>query len=126
MNIETQEKSEIRKAFENYRDERNALLESEGHKPGSKWHVTQAHYATWEAAQASIASELQPVWHPMWELPPFPFRGDIFADGKIIVGADWAGGGRDHGYWQSPKGDRGIERVSHWKHSNAPIQPPTD
>lgn len=58
MNIETQEKNEIRTTFENYRDERNACLESEGHKPGSKWHVTQAHYATWEAARQSLVIEL--------------------------------------------------------------------
>lgn len=44
-----------REAFEAYRDRRNALLESEGHKPGSKWHVTQAHYATWAAARAALA-----------------------------------------------------------------------
>ena len=41
-----------REAFEAYRDQRNALLESEGHKPGSKWHITQAHYSTWEAGAA--------------------------------------------------------------------------
>ncbi|MDX4034575.1 hypothetical protein QYO99_29890, partial [Pseudomonas aeruginosa] len=38
-----------RVAFEAYRDRRNALLESDGHNPGSKWHVTNAHYPTWEA-----------------------------------------------------------------------------
>ncbi len=44
-----------RAAFEAYRDRRNALLESEGHKPGSKWHVTNAHYPTWEASRAALA-----------------------------------------------------------------------
>lgn len=44
-----------REAFEAYRDRRNALLESEGHKPGSKWHVTNAHYPTWEASRAALA-----------------------------------------------------------------------
>ncbi|HEJ1718339.1 TPA: hypothetical protein SL793_006253 [Pseudomonas aeruginosa] len=44
-----------RAAFEAYRDRRNALLESEGHNPGSKWHVTNAHYPTWEASRAALA-----------------------------------------------------------------------
>ncbi|HCE8401650.1 TPA: hypothetical protein NHR75_000194 [Pseudomonas aeruginosa] len=44
-----------RAAFDAYRDRRNALLESEGHNPGSKWHVTNAHYPTWEASRASLA-----------------------------------------------------------------------
>lgn len=44
-----------RAAFDAYRDRRNALLESEGHKPGSKWHVTNAHYPTWEASRAALA-----------------------------------------------------------------------
>lgn len=44
-----------RAAFEAYRDRRNALLESDGHKPGSKWHVTNAHYPTWEASRAALA-----------------------------------------------------------------------
>ncbi|MGI9702897.1 hypothetical protein ACIRT4_16310 [Pseudomonas aeruginosa] len=44
-----------RVAFEAYRDRRNALLESEGHNPGSKWHVTNAHYPTWEASRAALA-----------------------------------------------------------------------
>ncbi len=44
-----------RAAFNAYRDRRNALLESEGHKPGSKWHVTNAHYPTWEASRAALA-----------------------------------------------------------------------
>lgn len=43
-----------RAAFEAYRDRRNALLESEGHNPGSKWHVTNAHYPTWEASRAAL------------------------------------------------------------------------
>ncbi|PBV12702.1 hypothetical protein [Pseudomonas aeruginosa] len=54
-----------RAAFEAYRDRRNALLESEGHKPGSKWHVTNAHYPTWEASRAALA---QPS--PAHELDP--------------------------------------------------------
>jgi hypothetical protein len=48
-----------REQFEQFRDTRNALLEAEGHKPGSKWHVTQAHYATWEASRADIEVELK-------------------------------------------------------------------
>ncbi|RQG53728.1 hypothetical protein IPC203_24875 [Pseudomonas aeruginosa] len=44
-----------RVAFEAYRDRRNALLESDGHNPGSKWHVTNAHYPTWEASRAALA-----------------------------------------------------------------------
>ncbi|HFK1829492.1 TPA: hypothetical protein ACGW3C_000671 [Pseudomonas aeruginosa] len=44
-----------RAAFDAYRDRRNALLESEGHKPGSRWHVTNAHYPTWEASRAALA-----------------------------------------------------------------------
>ncbi|HGJ9381279.1 TPA: hypothetical protein ACJX8O_003456 [Pseudomonas aeruginosa] len=44
-----------RAAFDAYRDRRNAVLESEGHKPGSKWHVTNAHYPTWEASRAALA-----------------------------------------------------------------------
>lgn len=42
-----------RAAFEAYRDKRNQVLEAAGHKPGSDWHVTQAHYATWEARGAA-------------------------------------------------------------------------
>ncbi|HHW2972487.1 hypothetical protein AB9A01_09690 [Pseudomonas aeruginosa] len=48
-----------RAAFDAYRDRRNALLESEGHKPGSKWHVTNAHYPTWEASRAALAQPSQ-------------------------------------------------------------------
>ncbi|HBO2930522.1 TPA: hypothetical protein L4R67_001813 [Pseudomonas aeruginosa] len=44
-----------RAAFEAYRDRRNALIESEGHNPGSKWHVTNAHYPTWEASREAMA-----------------------------------------------------------------------
>ena len=48
----------MRAEFEKFRDERNAALESEGHKPGSKWHVTNAHYPTWQASRAAIEVEL--------------------------------------------------------------------
>lgn len=61
-----------------------------------------------------------PAWNPMSIEPPFPFRGDIFSDGKLITGADWAAG-----YWQSPKGERSVEQVSHWKYPNAAIEPPS-
>ncbi|MCD2752679.1 hypothetical protein K4W61_09115 [Pseudomonas aeruginosa] len=44
-----------RAAFDAYRDRRNALLESEGCKPGSKWHITNAHYPTWKASRAALA-----------------------------------------------------------------------
>lgn len=54
MEIDESWKDESRKVFEAYRDEHNARLESEGHKPGSKWHVTQAHYQTWQAARESL------------------------------------------------------------------------
>ncbi|HIE1504202.1 TPA: hypothetical protein ACXJSP_000189 [Pseudomonas aeruginosa] len=56
-----------RAVFEAYRDRRNALLESEGHKPGSKWHVTNAHYPTWEASRAALAQPSPPP-HPAPEL----------------------------------------------------------
>lgn len=58
MNIEETLKDESRLAFEKFRDKRNALLESEGKKPGSKWHVTNAHYPTWQASRAAIEVEL--------------------------------------------------------------------
>jgi hypothetical protein len=48
----------MREDFEKFRDERNATLEREGHKPGSKWHVTNAHYATWQASRESLVIEL--------------------------------------------------------------------
>lgn len=71
----------------------------------------------WKAAQESVI----PEWHLMAEDPPFPFTGDIFVDGKIITGADWCAG-----YWQAPR-SRNFQRcrVSHWKHPNYPINPPT-
>ncbi len=47
----------MRAEFEKFRDEHNATLESEGHKPGSKWHVTNAHYPTWQASRAAIEVE---------------------------------------------------------------------
>jgi len=52
----------MREEFEAYRDRRNALLESEGHRPGSKWHVTNAHYATWEESRAVLVIELPHSW----------------------------------------------------------------
>lgn len=48
----------MREDFEKFRDERNATPEIEGHKPGSKWHVTNAHYQTWKASRAAIEVEL--------------------------------------------------------------------
>lgn len=48
----------MRAEFEKFRDERNAALEIEGHKPGSKWHVTNAHYPAWQASRAAIEVEL--------------------------------------------------------------------
>ncbi|EMZ5725049.1 TPA: hypothetical protein ACXNIX_005123 [Pseudomonas aeruginosa] len=62
-----------RAAFEAYRDRRNALLESEGHKPGSKWHVTNAHYPTWEASRAALAQ-------------PYPKSGDYSDQSWINAG----------------------------------------
>lgn len=55
MNIE-----KMREEFQKFRDARNAMLESEGHKPGSKWHVTNAHYPTWQASRESLVIELPP------------------------------------------------------------------
>jgi hypothetical protein len=52
-----------RQAFEQYRDQRNKELEQEGHNPGSKFHVTNAHYATWEAACAH--RDAQPFGEPV-------------------------------------------------------------
>lgn len=57
-----------RAAFEAYRDRRNALLESEGCKPGSKWHITNAHYPTWEASRAALAQ-------------PSPVRSSLLING---------------------------------------------
>lgn len=54
------ENEKMREKFEEFRDKRNALLESEGHKPGSKWHITQAHYATWQASRESLVIDLEP------------------------------------------------------------------
>ncbi|ENC9762909.1 hypothetical protein ABLG14_002308 [Pseudomonas aeruginosa] len=63
-----------RAAFEAYRDRRNALLESEGHNPGSKWHVTNAHYPTWEASRASLAQ-------------PSPVRSSLLINGYQLRAA---------------------------------------
>lgn len=48
----------MREEFEAFRDKRNAVLEAVGHAPGSKWHVTSAHYPTWEASRAAVVVEL--------------------------------------------------------------------
>src|SRR5690554_3003945 len=50
-----------RAEFEKFRDERNAALEREGHKPGSKWHVNNSHYQTWQAARAQGGQGAKPV-----------------------------------------------------------------
>ncbi|HBO6281917.1 hypothetical protein OD781_35490 [Pseudomonas aeruginosa] len=82
-----------RAAFEAYRDRRNALLESEGHKPGSKWHVTNAHYPTWEASRAALAQ-------PSPALPPFAEKvlaklrrfydcAEDFESGGVDIGRHW-------------------------------------
>ncbi|EZN92279.1 hypothetical protein AJ66_06181 [Pseudomonas aeruginosa 3579] len=63
-----------RVAFEAYRDRRNALLESEGHNPGSKWHVTNAHYPTWEASRAALAQ-------------PSPVRSSLLINGYQLRAA---------------------------------------
>lgn len=47
-----------REQFEAYRDKRNAELEAEGHKPGSRWHISNAHYPTWEASREAVVVEL--------------------------------------------------------------------
>ena len=48
----------MREQFEAYRDKRNAELEAEGHKPRSKWHITNAHYPTWEASREAVVVKL--------------------------------------------------------------------
>jgi hypothetical protein len=50
-----------KKAFEEFKDKRNAKLESEGHLNGSPWHVRNTHYPTWEAACESINERMVPV-----------------------------------------------------------------
>jgi hypothetical protein len=50
-----------RKAFEEFRDKRNAQLESEGHPIDSPWHVRNTHYPTWEAVCESINAGMGPV-----------------------------------------------------------------
>lgn len=47
-----------REQFEAYRDKRNAQLEAEGRKPGSKWHITNAHFPVWEASREAVVVEL--------------------------------------------------------------------
>lgn len=49
--------TDYREAFERFRDDRNAALEREGHKPGSKCHVDNSHYQTWQAARAQGDAE---------------------------------------------------------------------
>lgn len=120
MDIEEIQKDESRKVFEAYRDERNSRLESEGHKPDSKWHVTNAHYPTWEASRSATEAELQPAWRPMSEDPPFPFTGDIFVAGQVVIGAVWCAG-----CWQMPyRGSVDRSDVTNWKPRNKPIAPP--
>ncbi|MFN1181087.1 hypothetical protein ACK0NM_03970 [Pseudomonas aeruginosa] len=82
-----------RAAFEAYRDRRNALLESEGCKPGSKWHITNAHYPTWKASRAALAQ-------PSPALPPFAEKvldklrrfydcASDFESGGVDIGRHW-------------------------------------
>ncbi len=47
-----------REQFEAYRDKRNAELEAEGHKPGSRWHISNAHYPAWQASREAVVVEL--------------------------------------------------------------------
>lgn len=58
----------VREQFEAYRDKRNAELEAEGHKPHSKWHITNTHYPTWEASRETVLVELPK--------PHYEFEGD--------------------------------------------------
>jgi hypothetical protein len=84
------------------------------------WAAARMMWDAWKAANKSLV----PDWRPMSDEPPFPFRGDIFSGGKIIINADWAGGGLTNGYWQTQRGDRGIDQVTHWKPRNPPIPEP--
>ncbi|PBJ92002.1 hypothetical protein CMV24_29500 [Pseudomonas plecoglossicida] len=61
-----------REQFEAYRDKRNAELEAEGHKPGSRWHISNAHYPTWEASRAAVVVEL-----PMFDDYPASMERDM-------------------------------------------------
>lgn len=86
-----------RAAFDAYRDRRNALLESEGHKPGSKWHVTNAHYPTWEASRAALAQR-SPVQAEQAEgahVPDEVFAG-VFAEWWEEEGQYCRAGGGDY------------------------------
>lgn len=72
---------------------------------------------SWQASRESLV----PAWHPMSEDPPFPFTGDIFVAGKVVVGASWCSG-----YWQSVRrGCLDRDSVSHWKPRNPDVQPPS-
>jgi 3-oxoacyl-(acyl-carrier-protein) synthase len=51
----------MREEFEAYREERNAALEWEGHTPGSKWHIDNTHYMTWQASRVSLCVELPQI-----------------------------------------------------------------
>jgi hypothetical protein len=66
---------QMRKAFEVYRDERNAALDWEGHKPGSKWHVDNTHYITWQASRASLI-----VVAPKYDIPEISAKESIEMD----------------------------------------------
>ncbi|MBH3440483.1 hypothetical protein [Pseudomonas luteola] len=52
----------MREEFEAFRDERNALLASEGHTEKSRYWITNAHYPTWEASRAALVVELGKRW----------------------------------------------------------------
>ena len=52
---------QMRQRFEHYRDQRNKALEDEGVRTGSLWHITNAHWPTWQAAQQALAAERLPL-----------------------------------------------------------------
>lgn len=53
--------SDSRVEFEQFRDERNRALKAEGHKNDSPYLVTNAHYATWQAARNHKAEPVAKV-----------------------------------------------------------------
>lgn len=79
MNIE-----KMREEFEAYRDKRNAQLEEEGHAPGSKWHVTNAHYPTWQQSRASLVIELPPLANTAVDAGGWPLDSGSHRINKVI------------------------------------------
>ncbi|ORL66645.1 hypothetical protein [Pseudomonas putida] len=72
--------NKMREQFEAYRDKRNAELEAEGHKPGSRWHISNAHYPTWEASRDAVVVELpakaEPFEAELSATPIYTLKGE--------------------------------------------------